>query len=351
DEVNPEEDNLDLEIFVDEIIVHLAMNDSILTDPSNLRPRIYRRKAASSLLKELREEDNLATEENDESTPEISVAKTPNVSSSPKTLDVTVKEGARVRLVCNVTGVPDYWVEWRRWSNLTFPGGEEVVGGRSVLFDQVGREDSGNYHCTVRTKDGLTHSATLRLYVNFMPEVFVWARGGGASGEVELGCLAQGYPQPQLAWYINNTRITNTVCPRGLKVSVGRRYLAPEWSLLLLRVQGLSAPAHGFYHCSATNTEARSQAVIMLHQGDLSLEPLRALSIQHNLNLLREEMKETAKNQMSVFVMGMVPPMYIAFYIIVYLSCYKSQSIVGAATGRYGGDTSDSQYSAGYPMD
>ena len=56
-------------------------------------------------------------------------------------------------------------VEWRRTANLTFPGGSMVVGGRSVLFDFVGREDAGTYICTARNPHGSTYSTSVNIYV------------------------------------------------------------------------------------------------------------------------------------------------------------------------------------------
>lgn len=40
------------------------------------------------------------------------------------------------------------------------------------------------------------------------PVVGVWARNVGQEG-VELGCLGEGRPQPTLAWYKNNTKLSN----------------------------------------------------------------------------------------------------------------------------------------------
>ncbi|KAK3874090.1 hypothetical protein Pcinc_020926 [Petrolisthes cinctipes] len=233
--------------------------------------------------------------------------------------EMTVEEGTRLRLVCNVTGVKDYWVEWRREANLTFPDGSVVVGGRSVLLQLIGREDAGTYICTARSIHGAQHSTALTIHVNYAPVVGVWAWGVEGEG-VEMGCMVEARPQATLAWYKNNTRITDDSCTGN--VEIRSSVMSPGFEVLVLHLTNITDEDYAFYHCRANNSLGVSRAFIMFHDG----------SGKMSLNHLYREVKYTTpveNPRLASFMLGMIPPLYIALYIIAYLGCYKTPGTGG----------------------
>nr|XP_045602249.1 uncharacterized protein LOC123760594 [Procambarus clarkii] len=242
--------------------------------------------------------------------------------------EVTVQEGARVRLVCNVTGVQNYWVEWRRAAELTFPDGSVVVGGRSVLLGYVSREDAGTYVCTAHASNGRSHSTDLTLHVHYLPVMGVWARDVGEAG-VELGCVVEGRPRPAIAWYRNNTRLSPAGC-HG-KVEVRSLVLSPGFLLSVVRISNISSSDFAYYHCRATNGVGVTRAYVLLHHysGLMDIAELKPEEIPTYRIAVENP-------RLASFLVGMVPPMYIALYIIAYLGCYKTSMTDSTAQGRFG---------------
>ncbi|KAG7164454.1 Lachesin-like 1 [Homarus americanus] len=221
----------------------------------------------------------------------------------------------------------DRHVEWRREANLTFPDGSIMMGGQSVLLEYVGREDAGIYVCTARNSLGRTHSTALTIHVHYPPVVGVWARDVGVS-DVELGCLVEGRPRPSLAWYRNNTRLSPPSCHGN--VELHSSVLSPAFLLAIVRVSNTSEADFAYYHCRATNSVGISRAYVMLHDdsGGMSLDKLKPKVVT--------KYRAVENPRLASFLVGMVPPLYIALYIIAYLGCYKTSLTGGGGHGRFG---------------
>ncbi|XP_042856969.1 hemicentin-1-like [Penaeus japonicus] len=340
-EDDPEDDQSDLSEVVDKLLEHVV--PGMDSDPESIRARALAAQLGlgkehpilvaikGEMARDVGENEDFQTEAlnlTDASTSEPFLRL--ETDEGPENMtEVTVEEGARVRLVCNVTGVQHYWVEWRRAANLTFPGGAVVVGGRSVLLDYVGREDAGLYSCTAKTTLGHTHSNNVTIHVHYAPVVGLWARDTDV-GEVELGCLAEGRPRPAISWYINNTRIHSNLCNRN--VTVTTTVLSPGFLLSVLHIRNVSASNYGYYHCRAINIQGVTRGFIMLHDGTGQLDAEQLRKVHKEVYVTPVENPRLAS-----FMLGMVPPLYIALYIIAYLGCYKtSVSGVPGAHGRFG---------------
>ncbi|KAK8393939.1 hypothetical protein O3P69_006937 [Scylla paramamosain] len=219
-------------------------------------------------------------------------------------------------------------VEWRRAANLTFPGGSAVVGGRSVLFDFVGREDAGTYICTARNPHGATYSTSVTIRVQYVPVVGVWGRTVGEEG-VEIGCLGEGQPRPTLAWYKNNTKLP-AVCDGNIEVK--STPLSPGFVLSVIKISNATVSDFAMYHCRAANSLGVSRSYLMLHDGSGAMSP-EYLEEPEDPVIYSTPVENP---RLASFLLGMVPPLYIALYIIAYLGCYKSPSTGGH--GRFGGN-------------
>ncbi|XP_071526376.1 uncharacterized protein [Panulirus ornatus] len=365
EDINPVEDTADIKKAYNRILEHVVGGPLHNSDPENMRLRAYMAHSKSHVImgnvldlwkRKLIEktsqvlEDSEGKDGGDQVSGEsegggdaAQVLKTAmrealeNNSSVPKmvgkeathnTTEITVVEGARLRLVCNVTGAHHYWVEWRRVAGLTFPDGSLVAGGRSVLLEYVAREDAGTYVCTARIPQGRTHSSALTIHVQYAPVVGVWARNVGETG-VELGCVVEGHPRPSSAWYINNTKLSGASCHGNIEARSAA--IAPTFLLSVVRVANTSAADFAYYHCRAANHVGVSRAYIMVHDdsGVLNLSELKqSEAITYTT---------TVDNpRLASFLLGMVPPLYIALYIIAYLSCYKTSISGMAGHGRFG---------------
>ncbi|XP_066942748.1 uncharacterized protein [Macrobrachium rosenbergii] len=246
-----------------------------------------------------------------------------------KSANIEVTEGSKLRLVCNVTGVPSYRVEWQRGANLSFPGGAFVVGGRSVLLDYVAREDAGTYICTATTPSGHSHSSGVSINVHYHPVVGLWSRDT-EDDSVELGCLAEGQPRPSVVWYVNNTKITLDNCPWNAEIRSST--LSPSFVLSVLTLNNVTFSDFGYYHCRASSSVGVSRGYVMLHDDSGMLDP-QFLADQKPV----KHPAPLENPRLSSFLLGMVPPLYIGLYIIAYLGCYKTSISGVGGHGRFGG--------------
>ncbi|XP_068230734.1 uncharacterized protein [Palaemon carinicauda] len=369
DQDHPEEDTIELyQVLNTNILEHITGTDIIINDPEEVRMRAYAGERHGVGVQVILEEatyfwGNSPVGEEFESAEEFSDAeeiskeslqienvdlgllqrqtydaaqeaamekeKKANEEKDENSTKIEVKEGSKLRLVCNVTGVPSYRVEWQRRANLTFPGGAFIVGGRSVLLDYVGREDSGTYICTATTPSGSSHSGIVSIRVQYRPVVGIWSRDIEANS-VELGCLVEGRPLPTAAWYVNNTKITLENCPSNAEIRSST--LSPNFVLSVLTLKNVSWSDFGYYHCRASSSVGVSRSYIMLHD-DSGMLDLQSL-------LDKKPVKHPAvleNPRLSSFLLGMVPPLYIGLYIIAYLGCYKTSISGGGTHGRFGG--------------
>ncbi|XP_064100041.1 uncharacterized protein LOC135210977 [Macrobrachium nipponense] len=368
DSDHPDEDTVELYDALNNMLEHIMGIDTIINDPEEIRMRAYvgeRRAVGVHLIlqeatyfwgnslveneldplegsgdaeeiseESLQKEDTLdpglflrqTYDADQEAAVQDGEEEEENEERSEK---IDVKEGSKLRLVCNVTGVPSYRVEWQRGANLSFPGGAFVVGGRSVLLDYVAREDAGTYICTATTPSGHFHSSGVSISVHYRPVVGLWSRDTEANS-VELGCLAEGHPRPSAVWYVNNTKITLDNCPWNAEIRSSE--LSPNFALSVLTLYNVTSSDFGYYHCRASSSVGVSRGYVMLHDDSGVLDP-QVLEDQKPV----KHPAPLENPRLSSFLLGMVPPLYIGLYIIAYLGCYKTSISGVGGHGRFGG--------------
>ena len=96
----------------------------------------------------------------------------------PPTVDLStpsllkVKKGDDVTLNCSASGTPKPTVKWSREGKL-MPDGSSHIQSEVVTFSQVNRQHAGTYRCTASNRHGQNATQTVRVEVEFSPELVV----------------------------------------------------------------------------------------------------------------------------------------------------------------------------------
>ncbi|XP_076041217.1 uncharacterized protein LOC143025437 [Oratosquilla oratoria] len=249
--------------------------------------------------------------------------------------EVTTTEGNSVRLVCRVKGAFRPVIEWKRGANLTFPDGEVRVGGDEVHLSYARPEDQGTYMCTARRPHGAARTRGILLRVQYAPRVRVWARDTvSGDGGVEMGCLVEGWPMPSVAWYANSSRLhiqESTTDEQPFDIDEWK--MSDRFRRSVLTLNNVTSANFATYHCRAHNSQGVARGHIVLHDGSGYLNMSRILA---SLKIGKIDEVEWQNSRLAAFLLSMVPPLYIALYIIAYLSCYKTSISGSSSHGRFG---------------
>ncbi|XP_050696843.1 protein amalgam-like [Eriocheir sinensis] len=141
-----------------------------------------------------------------ESSPAIEVTHTLDVQypatvrrMSPAVQRVT--QGVPVRLECQADGNPPAAISWSRQQGR-LPSGAQAEEGRSISLGKVDRHVEGTYICTASNGVGAPSSATMKIDVEYPPQVSTkQALLHLAEGdEAQLVCVVHGRPTPEVSW-------------------------------------------------------------------------------------------------------------------------------------------------------
>ncbi|XP_070395117.1 cell adhesion molecule Dscam2-like [Dermacentor albipictus] len=156
-----------------------------------------------------------------------------------------LKEGAKFRALCSVTGAPPFTFKWRK-NNQNLPEDDTVLTENaqdysSLVIKKLRRSHTGNYTCTAMNRGGATRY-TAELIVNAPPAWTVEPSSGVVllGDKLEIGCQGHGYPEPTVAWV-----------KRG--VSGGTTLVSGTTNGTLL-IQNATKSDGGTYVCTAANS-------------------------------------------------------------------------------------------------
>ncbi|KAH7938297.1 hypothetical protein HPB49_022216 [Dermacentor silvarum] len=177
-----------------------------------------------------------------EKTITISVTDPPEIQ--PIVFPKNLKEGAKFRAFCSVTGVPPFTFKWRK-NNHNLPEDDTVLTENaqdysSLVIKKLRKSHAGNYTCTAMNRGGATRY-TAELIVNAPPAWTVEPSSGMVllGDKLEIGCQSHGYPEPTVAW-----------AKRG--VSGGTLVSGTTNGTLL--IQNATRSDGGTYVCTAVNS-------------------------------------------------------------------------------------------------
>ncbi|KAL7824318.1 hypothetical protein SRHO_G00346280 [Serrasalmus rhombeus] len=177
--------------------------------------------------------------------------------------------GSRVRLVCDVTGVPTPAVSWLK-------DGTAIGVGVGVLdFGPLELSHAGTYTCVARNSEGQSEK-NFSLTVHVSPTVVDVgpAEVSGFLGEsLSLECRAEGSPAPHLRWFRNGAELDSTHS-KHIDVS-------PDGHSLTIR--NLRADDSGTFSCLAVSPAGQDSRIytvfvlvppVILGDGDVQIEPV-----------------------------------------------------------------------------
>ncbi|RWS04981.1 titin-like protein [Dinothrombium tinctorium] len=83
-----------------------------------------------------------------------------------------------------------------------------IVGGSTLIFEKVSRNDSGNYTCVVNNaygEDKTSFVLTIKVAMKWIeePKDMTIVEGNG----IIINCIAEGFPRPQISWWKNKNVI------------------------------------------------------------------------------------------------------------------------------------------------
>ncbi|XP_020802671.1 basement membrane-specific heparan sulfate proteoglycan core protein isoform X7 [Drosophila serrata] len=174
--------------------------------------------------------------------------------------------GAQASLYCTATGIPEPSVEWVRVDGQPLSPRHQVEGRGYVVISDIVIADAGDYECRARNEVGEASGvATIRVLeaplVEIRPSEHIRLTEGD---ELELECIASGYPNPQVEW--SSTGQQNT---RGLTGGLGGSNTA---EIHIYRVTQAHA---GIYTCTGTNEVATDQRSVRVEvhpkRGDVGI--------------------------------------------------------------------------------
>ncbi|XP_057410004.1 immunoglobulin superfamily DCC subclass member 3-like [Balaenoptera acutorostrata] len=175
--------------------------------------------------------------------------KEPEILSGPQNLTLTVHQTAV--LECIATGHPQPLVSWSHLDGRSIGvEGIQVLGTGNLMISNVSVQHSGIYVCAAnRLGTRVRRTAQGVLLVQAPPEFVQWpqslSRPPGSSAV--LTCVAQGVPEPWLAWLRN-----------GKGLSPGDNIRLTHNSTLML--VGISAEDEAIYRCVAEDSASSNQA-------------------------------------------------------------------------------------------
>ncbi|KAG7476160.1 carcinoembryonic antigen-related cell adhesion molecule 5-like [Solea senegalensis] len=123
------------------------------------------------------------------------------------------REGLPYMLTCNMTGFPEmiHWIK-TRMEELSEIGGVFDMNNRTITFNPLKRNDTGDYKCMAANPLGNMTSLADKLHVNFGPDTPVFH----GPAFVEEGrystfkCSAVSVPPGQFSWWFNGTEVADT---------------------------------------------------------------------------------------------------------------------------------------------
>ncbi|EDW17736.2 peroxidasin [Drosophila mojavensis] len=208
----------------------------------------------------------------------------PQLLSGPE--DMRVYQGDTVTMPCEVVGEPKPELIWMHGTNeigVEQAPRMQVLASGALRINFVEPNDVGIYECMARNEMGEIKSQPVRMLVSQADnsldshvEQQAWDAVDATpaaptfirkpvdqivalhgSGHVLLDCVARGWPQPDIQWFVNG---------RQLAQSTSALQLQANGSLVLLEPSQLTA---GTYRCEARNHLGSVQATAHIEVKDL----------------------------------------------------------------------------------
>ncbi|GAB6027410.1 hypothetical protein CHUAL_001681 [Chamberlinius hualienensis] len=229
--------------------------------------------------------------------------------------EVVTIEGENIQLFCNATGHPLPNVTWRRINRSMPPLDDIVFTGRRLNISNVKKADGGIYSCEAENGFGQRARTDVVVRVEFIPEVTAPDPEvlQAINYTAKLLCSIKAFPSPEIIWLkdeeeitANDTHYVITIISSADETLITETHL----QFTVVRID------YGNYSCRASNRHGESSAVLSLLESRFPVLPLT----KEESNTDGEEKQHVPSHfNMTGFILGMMPPLWISFYIILHL--------------------------------
>ncbi|RXM28755.1 Sialic acid-binding Ig-like lectin 5 [Acipenser ruthenus] len=181
-----------------------------------------------------------------------------NVTYRPKNVNIEykesrVKEGASIDLRCASDSYPP--ASSYQWYNVIGDQTLRLPQTSATIYVQNVSRKSRAFFCTSQNSEGLTNSTTVRLNVEYKPEILSESACTlDITGQLTCQCIVDSIPPPEIEWRISGSNLNES--NTGLKsFSINNR--RGQQNTVTKVLQGW-VPFTGILSCSATNTQGKA---------------------------------------------------------------------------------------------
>ncbi|KAM3967129.1 lachesin [Aphomia sociella] len=196
----------------------------------------------------------------------LQVVVPPVIIDNMTSMDMVVREGTNVTMVCRATGYPEPYVMWRREDGQEFNcNGESVnvVDGENLTISKVSRLHMGAYLCIASNGVPPSISKRVVLMVQFPPMLSIPNQLEGAyiGQDVTLECHTEAYPSSINYWTTD----------RGDMIISGSKYITSLSDdgysrKMKLTIRKVSSRDFSSYRCVAKNSLGETDGLIRLDE-------------------------------------------------------------------------------------
>nr|XP_037279157.1 hemicentin-2-like [Rhipicephalus microplus] len=243
---------------------------------------------------------------------------------------VVAREGDELQLSCGSAGADSWLALGGETPSRTLMGTVRAPRGRTtptpvapdlrgrlLRFGRVRRQHSRRYTCRFKSARGYHVLVDVNLVVQYAPSVEPLEVRRDEK-DSRLVCVAGAEPSPEIAWLRDDQPLAEHITP-SLRTENASQGCLRISKLHLSEASGDAEVPHK-YTCVARNSLGTSSRSLLLRNDDSSTPP-NASVVQDRDPLDGVPVK---RFKITGFVIGMLPPLFISFYIILKLG-YRSR--------------------------
>lgn len=229
--------------------------------------------------------------------------------------ELVASQGNDVQLFCNDSKHPGAKVLWRKYDHSTADVQKELFfPGRYLNICDVQRWDRGTYSCEIVDKVGRKVRREVNLVVEYAPAITVPKPKvkQAVNHSSELQCFVEGVPLPNISWKRNHSELMNDT-----HYSIAAFVLENNMVSSTLTITDTEVGDFGNYTCHASNKLGFSSSRLRLIETSQPLSPTTHPDQQPSVET--DAYNHMPRLNLTGFILGMMPPLCISFYIILHL--------------------------------
>ncbi|KAJ8376435.1 hypothetical protein SKAU_G00070150 [Synaphobranchus kaupii] len=149
------------------------------------------------------------------------------------------------------SGKPDPTISWRHITPLA----KKYESGEYLMINGINRDQAGDYECSAQNDISYPDTKTVKVTVNFAPEIReIKSAGVGRGRTALLRCEAAAVPTPVFEWYKGDKKLT-----KGQGIDIKNHS-----SRSVLSMTNMTEDGYGNYTCVAANELGKANASLPL---------------------------------------------------------------------------------------